>query len=197
MTFAEIKDLLEAVSYAATVIGIPVAILVFIYEKRKDRLAQETETYLHANEKYLQYLALCLDHPEFDCFDLSPSDPDVLATGLDIRKLTLFEILISMLETGFLLYRRHSSAIRKSQWQGWHDYMLMWAARTDFRKAWPALGSQFDAEFFEFMNRLIQNTKSTEEQREPNKTLNPTGNKPANRVSHFDHAFRAGLFPAG
>jgi len=159
MTFANIKDLLEAASYAATIIGIPVVILVFLYEKKKDRAAQEIETYLSANDKYVHYLALCLEHPDLDCFDLSLLEPDVVATGLDIRKLTLFTILISTLETGFVLYRWHHTAIRRSQWQGWQEYMAMWASRPDFRQAWPALGPQFDLDFRKAMNLLIRDAK--------------------------------------
>ncbi len=163
MTFTELKDLLEAASYAATVIGIPVAILVFLYEKRKDRATQEMETYLNANEKYIQYLTLCLEHPDLDCFDLSALEPLVVATGLDIKKLTLFTILISMLETGYLLYRRHKSVIRRSQWQGWHDSMIMWASRPDFRRAWPALGPQFDSDFNALLEQFVRDTKPLSE----------------------------------
>lgn len=166
MTFAEAKDILEAASYATTIIGIPIAILVFLYGKRKDRSAQEVDTYLHANEKYIQYLILCLEHPDLDCFDLSVLEPQVKATDLDIKRLTLLTILISMLETGYLLYRRHKTTIRRSQWQGWHDYMVMWASRPDFRRAWPALGPQFDSDFYVFMDQLLRDTRPLNESTE-------------------------------
>jgi len=159
MTFTELKDYLEAAFYATTIIGIPVSIFVFLSEKRKERLAREMETYLQANEKYIQYLALCLDHPNLDCFDLAISDKLVHSTGLSIQKLTLFTILISMMEAGFLLYRRHKTAIRRTQWQGWYDYMVMWADRLDFRQAWPVIGPQFDSEFYTLMTRLISESK--------------------------------------
>ena len=164
MTFAELKDLLEAASYVATIIGIPVALLIFLYEKQKQRLAREMETYLLSNQRYTEYLSLCLEHPELDCFDLSVQEPDVAATGLDIKKLTLFTILIATLESGFLLYRRHNQiAIRRNQWRGWYDYMAMWARRPDFRLAWPALGPQFDADFCALMQELIKGTKPPDE----------------------------------
>lgn len=169
----ELKDWLEALSYLATLIGIPIAILVFLYEKRKDRLLAEAETYLHANDKYIQYLTLCLEHPQLDAFDLSIDEPNVARTGIEIQKLTLFTILISTLETGFLLYQRHKqSPVRLAQWKGWQDYMVMWASREDFRRAWPALGPQFDADFYRFMSQLIHDTP---ELIRPNRALQPTG----------------------
>ena len=161
MTFAEFKDVLEAASYVATIIGIPVATLIFLNEKRKERSAREVETYVYSNEKYIEFLKLCLEHSDLDCFDCSSRDPDVVATGLDVKKLALLTILISTLETGFLLYRRHNTAIKTAQWKGWHEYMTMWAHRPDFRAAWPVLGPQFDADFTAFMQELLSATKPT------------------------------------
>jgi hypothetical protein len=58
MTFAELRGVLEAASFAATIIGIPVATLIFLNEKRKERSAREVETYAYSNEKYIEFLAL-------------------------------------------------------------------------------------------------------------------------------------------
>ncbi len=160
MTFIQAKDLLEAAFYASTIIGIPVSILVFLGQKRNERSARELETYLNANAKYMEYLTLCLQYPDLDCFDVSISEPEVKASGLEMRKLILFTILISLLETGYLLYRRHKASVRRTQWQGWHEYMAMWASRTDFRRAWPVLGLQFDSDFVREMNQLLLDAKT-------------------------------------
>jgi hypothetical protein len=155
----ETKDLLEALSYLATVIGIPVAIIAFIAEKRKDRRERERDAYIEANARYIDYLTLCFEHPELDAFDLSEQAPDVRESGLDVKKLALFTILISILETGYILYADQRENARLRQWQGWHDYMVMWARRADFRKAWPLLGPQFDTEFVQHMEKIIRETE--------------------------------------
>ena len=118
MFLTEHKDLLEALSYLATIVGIPIAILAFLYEKRKDRLQREIETYTEANQRYIEYLTLCLEHPEFECAEFLPDDKNAAAAGLSVGKLTMFTILISLLEGGYVLYRSHRGAIRKKQWQG-------------------------------------------------------------------------------
>jgi hypothetical protein len=160
MTFEEIKGFLEAGSYLATIIGIPVAIIVFLSEKRKDRIQAERETYMEADGRYIDYLKMCLEHPELDCFEFTKNDPDLSTTGLDVKKLTLFTILISLLEFGYVLYRDQHISARSTQWQGWHDYMAMWAQREDFRRAWPVLGPQFDTDFVKYMEQIMRDTNS-------------------------------------
>ena len=161
MISPETKDFLEALSYLATIIGIPVAIVAFIAEKRKDRRARARDAYVEANARYIDYLTLCLEHPELDGFDLSEQDPDVRKSGLDVKKLALFTILISILETGYVLYADQRENARLRQWQGWHDYMVMWARRADFRIVWPLLGPQFDTEFVQHMEKIMRETERT------------------------------------
>lgn len=150
------KDFLESVSYLATIVGIPIAIAAFLYEKRKDRLQREVETYTEANQRYIEYLALCLQRPELECAEYLPDDPDAAAVGLSVDKLTMFTILISLLEGGYVLYRNHAGEIRKKQWKGWDDYMVFWANRDDFRRAWALVGPQFDTDFVAHMQRHIE-----------------------------------------
>jgi hypothetical protein len=156
MTLADLKDILEALSYIATIIGIPIAIGVFLYEKRKDRAASELETYMRSNDKYIGYLTLCLQYPELGGFDNFPDEEEVKLSNLSPEQLTLFTVLISTMETGFLLYRTQGSAIRDSQYRGWYEYMIYWANRDAFRRAWRALSTQFDKDFEKTMNGIIE-----------------------------------------
>jgi len=161
MMSTEMMDILEALSYIATIIGIPVAIVAFLAEMRKSRRERERDAYVEANARYVGYLTLCLEHPELDGFDLSEQDPEVRDSGFEVKKLALFSILISILETGYILYADQRDNAELRQWQGWHDYMMMWASRPDFRKAWPLLGPQFDTEFVQQMEKIMRDTATT------------------------------------
>ena len=77
----------------------------------------------------------------------------------DLQKLTLFEILISVLESAFLLYESQESELREKQWRGWVDYLRIWARREDFRRAWPVLKGNFDRTFVHMMNDLVEAEK--------------------------------------
>ena len=124
MITPEFKSTLEALSYLATIIGIPVAIAVFLLEKRKDRFQQERETYVEANGRYIDYLTMCLEHPDLDCFEFTKDDPDLKEAGMDVKKLTALTILISLLESGYVLYRNQHTSARSTQWRGWHTTWL-------------------------------------------------------------------------
>lgn len=160
--FAAMIETLEALSHVATILGIPFAILAYVQQKKKDRRQREMETHLEANERYVEYLKLCLDHPEWGGFDIDGTDPEIIELGIDVRKLTLFEVLISVLESAYLLYQTHESEIREAQWKGWVGYMNLWARRDDFRRAWPSLRHNFDRSFVEDMDRTMSTVTSGE-----------------------------------
>lgn len=158
----EIKDLLEALSYLATLLGIPAAIIVFLVEKHRDRRLYELETHQYSNDLYIDYLGRCLDDPDSDAFEFRRDDKAVLESGVPYKRLIMFNIVISMMETAFLRYRYVHSAAQRTQWTGWRDYMAEWAERDDFRAAWPILGPQFDTDFVTQMNEIVANaTPST------------------------------------
>lgn len=154
--FHLVKDILEALSYVATIVGIPIAIAVFIADRRKEQRHRARETFVEANARYIDYLRMCIENPELSCSEVAPSDPRLHKTGLDAKTLNGFAILISNLETGYVLYdeQRHSK-----QWKGWHDYMVMWVRRSDFQKAWSVIGHFFDADFVAYVDALLRDAR--------------------------------------
>ena len=143
---------LEAASYAATALGIPVAIFVFAAEMRRDRSARERDIYLEPNRNYIDYLKLCFDNPDLDIYDLpSDSSDDPISRK---KEWIAFNMLVSIMEQAYLMYRQHPDPLN-SQWAGWREYMMWWLSRPNFDRAWRGgLSSQFDADFVEFMNGL-------------------------------------------
>ena len=49
---------LEALSYVVTILGFPIAILVFIYEHRRRLGNEESELHRHLSEEYDNFLKL-------------------------------------------------------------------------------------------------------------------------------------------
>lgn len=154
----ELKDLLEALSYLVTVVGFPAAIAVFVVQKRHERRAHEIEAHQHSNDLYIHYLGRCLEDPDLDAFEFRRNDTEVLECGVPYKRLIMFTILISMMETAFIRYRDVHTAAQRTQWTGWHTYMVEWAQREDFRAAWRILGPQFDSTFVREMDDLVATT---------------------------------------
>ena len=57
-------EYIEAASYLVTVIGLPLAIVVFVYEQRRERQNEQEEIYQRLSDEYTAFLKLVLAHPD-------------------------------------------------------------------------------------------------------------------------------------
>lgn len=149
--------MLAALADVATFLGFPLAVGVLFAGYFRERAVREEEIYRQLNERYVEYLALCRQHPEADLYYYRMSDaPDDEVTLL--IRLTICETLITIFERAFLLYEGETRAFRKHQWSGWDAFMRDWAAKPRFRELWAVLGVQFDSRFVAYMDRVIHET---------------------------------------
>ena len=58
----------ELMSYVVTVIGLPLAIAVFLYEQRKERENEEEEVYQLLSDNYQDFLKVALENPDLRLF---------------------------------------------------------------------------------------------------------------------------------
>lgn len=149
-------ELMEFLSYAVTVIGLPFAILVFAKEQRKERRNEEEEIYRKLSDEYMEFLRLALDHADLKLFRQEASRDPLTDEQLE-RKGILFGILVSLFERAYLLvYEDEMSAQTQRLWQSWEDYMREWCRRQDFRAALPALLRGEDEAFCRHIARIAQ-----------------------------------------
>lgn len=154
------SELFQLTANAATVLGIPIAILVYLDEMKKERKEREYATFDALDEKYLEFLNLCITKPRLDLYYIPLKKAPVLSEEERIQQYAMFEILISLMERAYLMYGDQSSDIKKSQWDGWDQYMIQLSKRPIFKKLWPLLGDQFDVKFMDHMNKLIKITNA-------------------------------------
>lgn len=147
-------ELLEALSYLVTVIGLPFAIWVFISEQRKERQTDEEELYLQLSDEYAKFLRLVLDNADLRL--TTQAEPSAAFTPEQIeRRDVLFEILISLFERAYILvYEEDMSRQAARLWQTWEDYMRVWCRRRDFRELLPRLLEGEDPEFATYIQRV-------------------------------------------
>jgi hypothetical protein len=145
----------ELLSYVATALGIPAAILAYWRVKTRERHEREYAAYHAVDEKYADYLRLCIEHPRLDLYYLALEEEVPLTPEEKVQQLALCEILIAVLERAFLMYRDQATAIKRVQWEGWDAYMHDWAKRRNFRTFWAELGEQFDEDFVRYMNPIV------------------------------------------
>ena len=150
----------ELLSYVVTTIGLPLAILVFVYEQKKERDNEDEEVYQLLSDNYQDFLRMALGHPDLRLF--SPEQTPELNDEQRERMLIIFNMLISLFERAYLLlYEPKMSSKHKRRWLSWEDYMREWCRREDFRALLPTLLDGEDVEFGAYIRALAANESPT------------------------------------
>ena len=143
----------ELLSYIVTVIGLPLAIGVFLYEQRRERENEEEEVYQLLSDNYQDFLKIALDNPDLRLF--SDGAAGSLSDEQRERQLIIFNMLISLFERAYLLlYEDDMAAKQARRWHSWEDYMAEWCRRPDFRSSLPRLLHGEDPSFVRSVERL-------------------------------------------
>lgn len=129
---------LEAASYIVTIVGLPFAIGVYFYDRRRDQQTDEEEIFLRLSDEYADFMRLVIDNADLHL--LSPGPKGELSEEQLERKHALFAILVSLFERAYVLVYEESMSRQQARlWQSWADYMQEWCERKDFRTALPSL----------------------------------------------------------
>ena len=143
----------ELLSYIVTTIGLPAAIVVFLYEQKKERDNEEEEVYQLLSDNYQDFLKIALDHSDLSLFSFEQT-PELTKEQRE-RMLIIFNMLMSLFERAYLLmYEPKMSAQQQRRWLSWEDYMREWCRRADFRATLPELLEGEDPEFASYIRKL-------------------------------------------
>ena len=146
-------EIWELLSYVVTVLGLPGAMAIFIYEQRKGRENDEEEVYQFLSDNYTDFMKLVLDHPDLK---LRSQTSHQNRTGeQQERVLAIFEILISLFERAYLLAfdeRMNEKQLRR--WRSWDDFMREWCRREEFRTRLPHLLKGEDPNFAAYIQAV-------------------------------------------
>lgn len=149
-------EILEGLSYAVTIVGLPLAIIVYVLERRKERMNDDEEVYLQLADDYDKFLKLVLEHADLRLMTAAHV-PQKLTPEQIERRDVLFEILIALFERSYILvYEETMSRQAARLWQTWEDYMRAWCRRADFRDMLPKLLEGEDAEFARHITRIAE-----------------------------------------
>lgn len=143
----------ETASYVVTVIGLPFAIAIFIFEQRKERDNEEEEAYQVLSDAYRDFLKLVLVNPDLKLRSTTAAQD--LSDEQRERQQVIFEMLISLFERAYLLaYEEDMNPRQARRWQSWDDYMREWCQREDFRALLPRLAQGEDPDFVAYIQRV-------------------------------------------
>lgn len=147
------RDLWELASYVVTVIGLPMAIAIFIFEQRKERANEEDEVYQLLSNAYNDFLKVVIDNPDLHLRTREPTRD--LTPEQRERMLAIFDMLIALFERAYLTaWSPDMTPAQARRWNSWEDFMREWIRRDDFYYRLPELLKGEDPEFADYLRRL-------------------------------------------
>ncbi|HEU4418631.1 MAG TPA: hypothetical protein VFT55_06805 [Planctomycetota bacterium] len=137
----------EMLSYIVTVIGLPFAIAVFLWEQRRERQQEDEEIYQRLSDEYTNFMKLVLENADLRL--LRREGPEVqLSLEQEERRFAIFNVLVALFERAYLLvHEEEMDQQTKRMWLSWEDYMREWCRRPDFRETLEELLGGEDPEF--------------------------------------------------
>jgi hypothetical protein len=145
----------ELLSSMVTVIGLPLAIIVFFLQTRRERVNDEIMIYESLSDTYQQFLRVALQHSDLHLFSEART-PTLNEEQYD-RMIVLFTMLVSLFERAYILiYEENLSGVQKRRWNSWNDYMREWCAREDFRMELDTLLCGEDEDFCRYIRALAE-----------------------------------------
>lgn len=149
----------ELMSYIVTVIGLPLAIFVFLFDQRKERENEEEEVYQLLSDNYQDFLKVALEHPDLRLFSTEENSP--LNEEQQERLLIIFTMLTSLFERAYLLlYEDDMSSKQSRRWNSWEDYIMEWCHKPNFRALLPKLLVGEDPGFVAYIEKIALLTDS-------------------------------------
>jgi hypothetical protein len=147
------RDTWELWSFIVTALGLPVAIVIFMWQQRKERENEDEEGYQLLSNAYNDFLKVVLAHPDLQLRSnaaLRNATPEQVE-----RMLVIFDMLISLFERAYLVaYKPKMSDEERRRWNSWDDYMREWCRRDDFHSAQPLLLRGEDPDFQVYIRRV-------------------------------------------
>lgn len=149
------RETWEILSYVVTVVGLPFAIAIFIWEQRKERRNEQEEIFQRLSDEYREFLKLVLDNSDLQLLRREGVALREVNEEQKERRTAIFGILISLFERAYLLvYEEHMDKQTLRLWKSWEDYIREWLRRPDFREALPELLQGEDEDFTKYMRTL-------------------------------------------
>jgi hypothetical protein len=148
----------ELANYVVTVIGLPLAIALFLYGQRKERANEEDEVYQLLSNAYNDFLRVVIDNADLHLRSAAPT-PDLTPEQRE-RMLAIFDMLISLLERAYLTaWSPDMTPAQARRWNSWEDFMREWIRRDDFYQRLPELLRGEDPQFADYMRALAQDER--------------------------------------
>jgi len=152
-----VKDLAQIVYYLALSIAGPLALVVYLIERKANRQEREYKTYDELDNRFFEYQKLAREYYDLDILDVPNNDPSLAFDKKRKQEMVAYAILFSLFERAYLMFSNQGDAFRRRQWSGWKHFLNDFLRRESVRTAWQLSKQTYDTDFQAFMDEKIMN----------------------------------------
>jgi hypothetical protein len=150
-----VKDLAQIIYYLALSIAGPLALIVYLVERKANRQEREHKTYDELDNRFFEYQKLALEYYDLDILDVPNSDPSLAFDKKRKQEMVAHAILFSLFERAYLMFSHEGKEFRLRQWSGWKYFLNDFLRRQSVRTAWQMSKQTYDTDFQAFMDKNI------------------------------------------
>jgi hypothetical protein len=153
----------ELASFLAIVVTAPLAYFEYRNNVQKEQAALAERVYRDVDERFVDYVKLCIDHPRLDGYSVPRADTlkPPLTADEKVQQRLLFTALTDVFEVAYVQYHKSEAVpekVRKTfhdkQWPGWDTYIRKFLARPAYRKTWFDIRNEYDEDFVRYMDTI-------------------------------------------
>lgn len=175
MTFDRFHKWCELLSFIAVMFSIPFAAIELHTHAidgkenaKKERIEAAEKIYRDVDQRYVDFMRLCLDHPRLDCYSVprDPSSGAPLDENEQAQQKILYTSLTDVFEVAYVQYHKKTyeenpvvRELYKSQWDGWDVYIRKFLARPAYRRVWWDIRDEYDKGLVAYMDTIAPQPK--------------------------------------
>jgi len=141
----------------AMLISVSIGVALYVQGQRKAAQQQVTDNFNALDDKYIEYVKLCLAHPELDVYDVPMVHPTPRTPEQLREESMIFSVLISTLERSYMTYHAQADAFSRQEWESWQVYIRTWVTRPNFRAEWGRTKDAYDRDFRNYLDAQLLN----------------------------------------
>lgn len=148
--------MLEAFSYIVVIVTFCLGIIQYRENSKNEQREREERAYDEVDDKYLEFLQICMANPSLDIFDIEDKEKHNLSLEDKKKELIAFAYLLSVFERAYLsLSEGQDDEFKNNHWAGWEAYIKHYCCRKNFRHAAYLLADTFETKFCNQLKRYL------------------------------------------
>ncbi len=151
-------DCLQLLANLVIILSVPITIHKYFENLKAERIRNDYNVYNDLDNKYIDFVKMCINHPELNIFEIDYQKIDKLQ---DRQVLTSYAILMAIFERSYYVCVAKSEGAPNENWIVWSSLIDRYCDRKNFKEAWDELKFIWDPRFVIYIeNRMKEKNQN-------------------------------------